>query len=134
MRNRWKVERRHAAWPEPHFRWEVIEKIDGLEDFHGPFDSHPEAMTYADRMARTIQATLPRTPLPTGMAYFRHYIAGKWEDTEITHYPGAEQTLIRADYREPDSAGDVIAISDDLLKPVALYLLTLSRKDTTHDH
>lgn len=127
MRNRWKVERRHAAWPEPHFRWEVIEKIDGLEDFHGPFDSHPEAMTYADRMARTIQATLGRPrnctkiPLPEG----HENQAPIWVNSS-----GRDATISYAAGRNHGS----IYVRHGELEPLALTLLSLSRKDTTHDH
>lgn len=63
---KWRVDRVHHVWPEPHHAWQVTEALArGVFDYHGPFPTHEEALDYANRMARTVQVTLPTYQNPT---------------------------------------------------------------------
>lgn len=119
MSNRWKVVRREVPFPEPHWRWEVLENLGTVEGFHGPFTTHAEAIAYADRMARTITVTLPRATETIREINDNVYLNSR-----------APSSNYGVDILITDIQKTVgISLTRRELEPVALYLLALSRKD-----
>ena len=122
MSNRWKVVRWEVPFPEPHHRWEVIEDLGTVEEFHGPFTTHTDAMTYADRMARTTPKKSPtkmNITIPTNSPKKRGDLMGESDPNgngyNLRRVHKGKQAHM---YLEP---GDLI--------PVALTLLALARKE-----
>lgn len=69
-RPRWGVEA--TCWMPPEKRWRVTRyNPGGTGTVLARFPTHREALDYADRMARTVTITLPRTnpPHPTTVKY-----------------------------------------------------------------
>ena len=118
-----------------HKRWTVkrgvLQESRGLDwivynaggDTRGAFLTHALAVTYADRMARTVEIVLPRdntvVPLPACM---------QKEEKPITLHRWGEQIIIECTAQGVEEA---IFIHDDELKPLALALLAHHYRSTT---
>lgn len=59
--SKWKVESVKLRYYSPPTSWDVY---DPNGKFWKSFDTHAEALAYADRRARTREYVLPRQPLP----------------------------------------------------------------------
>ncbi|MGJ4101092.1 hypothetical protein ACN4DT_03195 [Corynebacterium macclintockiae] len=108
-RRRWNVTFMDQAWG-------VFElSKGGWWVYRAEFNTHTEALAYADRMARTVTVELPRdnttVPLPACM---------EKEEKPITLTRWGEQIIIEC---TAQGVEEVIFIHDDELKPLALALL-----------
>lgn len=110
--NRWKVHRTSdeiSPWAAIFNGWE-----DGnlvlRESYHGTWT---EAIAHADHMARTIEVTLPRYPLPLELQ-------GEEGDTTIVveQQPKENSVSIKDDFQD-----DTILLRRFELQPLALALL-----------
>ncbi|PIS66323.1 hypothetical protein AZH46_07020 [Corynebacterium striatum] len=62
--SKWKVESDKLRYYSPPTSWDVY---DPNGRFWKSFDTHAEALAYADRRARTREYVLPRQPLPLSL-------------------------------------------------------------------
>ncbi|MGJ4082041.1 hypothetical protein ACN4DI_01910 [Corynebacterium macclintockiae] len=104
--------------------WAVFELSKGGWWVHrAEFNTHTEALAYADKMARTVEIVLPRdntvVPLPACM---------EKEEKPITLTRWGEQIIIEC---TAQGVEEDIFIHDDELKPLALALLTHHYRGTT---
>lgn len=110
--SKWKVESDKLRYYSPPTSWDVY---DPNGKFWKSFDTHAEALAYADRMARTVEIVLPRdntvVPLPACM---------EKEEKPIMLHRWREQIIIEC---TAQGVEQVIFIHDDELKPLALALL-----------
>ena len=125
MRSRWKVER-ESDWLNGTY-WVAWQPDKGWRALAPKFHTHDDALAYADRMARTIQATLPRVGRQTQIPVPEDY--GNERPISVSDHGDFISVTFTAQGLTQD-----VAIHPEELEPLALTLLTLSRKDTTHDH
>ena len=96
--------------------WWVVQTKDW--SFYKTFDTHAEALAYADRMARTVEVTLPRPD----STWFERPV---WElgDGVTVHQSIADQSqTITADYPR-------LAIPNNKRRELALALLALAEQE-----
>lgn len=111
--NQWKVESKVYVSVR---KWSVLKKSwRGWHLYRVGFNTHAEALAYADRMARKVQVTLPRdkTTVPLPEAFEK-------EAKPIMLHRWGEQIIIEC---TAQGVEEVIFVHDDELKPLALALL-----------
>lgn len=90
-------------------RWRVV-----YNDHVEFFDTHAEALAYADRMARTVDVALPRTPLPLSLP------GHKYDDPLVTVACDDDgEGVVITDHAN----GDVIGLYTYECRPLAIALL-----------
>lgn len=112
--NRWKVESTDYG----DFRlWFVFERArHGMWWCQrGEFNTHTEALAYADRMACTVKVTLPREPLPLALRGLR-------EDAPVVVTQSPEGDCV---FLTDEDDGEMVALYPFELRPLALALLAL---------
>lgn len=93
--------------------WWVVQTKDW--SFYKTFDTHAEALAYADRMARTREYVLPRrTVAPTR----RHIVLKNGLIIELEHSP---------DF--PELPPKYLTVKPEERRPLALALLTLEEQE-----
>lgn len=118
--NRWKVaqhilSKEWVAWNDEDMKENPIHLADRTVR---AFRTHAEALDYADRMARTIEVTLPRIG---GQFTCKQRVAPSYDDITLTKVNPTNYQIRYAEDMSEDGRGiDMLA---DELKPLALALL-----------
>ena len=110
--NRWQV-------ISTGYEWAVFELSKGGWWVHrAEFTTHAEALSYADRMARTVEVTLPRIG---GQFTYKQRAIPSYDDITLTKVNPTNYQIRYAEDMSEDGRGiDMLA---DELKPLALALL-----------
>lgn len=110
-----KLRSRYSTHP-----WEVRARDHGGYDYYETFFTWSEALDYADRLARTIEVTLPR---------ISH--SGDWVPNMPTLKIGWEHHPVETSFWVEDRGINSIYVRPDELRPLALALLALAEKENT---
>ena len=122
--SRWNVGRhetlrgRGINEPETEYTWCAFHDDHIAEEIHHHFPTHAEALAYADRMARTVEVTLPRP----NSTWFERPV---WElgDGVTVHQSIADQSqTITADYPR-------MSVPNSKRRELALALLALAEQE-----
>lgn len=110
--SRWEVKKRRYLLPSPVPPPWVVYDRDNWNV--GEFPTHAEALAYADRMARTVEVTLPRISRSGEQVPGISTVNIGWQ-----HRPTGTTFWVA------DKGYDVIELRPDELRPLALALLAL---------
>ena len=118
----WRVRRKITYYFDPDgnnalgLRW-CVDSPAGV--YRGNYETHAEALAYADRMARRLQVVLPRQPLPLTLP-------GSEEDSPVvvTQDPEIEYVFLTDEYD-----GEVVPLYRRDARTLALALLALAEQE-----
>ncbi|MFW9169999.1 hypothetical protein [Corynebacterium striatum] len=108
--SKWKVESDKLRYYSPPTSWDVY---DPNGRFMESFDTHAEAITHADRRARTREYVLPRQPLPLSLP-------GIADDDALIYVTNGKNGRV---YLKDEDHSETLTLYTRELRPLALALL-----------